>query len=147
MPTEYKGWPSLLYYHLIHSGKHDVGQVAQRMGVSASSLYKYAEGECNFPPDLIPTLYNATKEKDFLDFCVKGTDQMLAPRPQPGTSARSLEMETLDVASATGEMAGQVRALLEDGRTSEIEIKQLEKTLNGLQREVEEVRQKIRRQG
>lgn len=146
MPTEYKGWPSLLYYHLIASGKHRIDEVAEKMGISPSSLYKYAEGECNFPPDLTARLYNATHEKEFLDYLVKSTDQMLTPRPGVCQNGRSLELETLDVTSAVGELAAHVRKAIEDGRVSEIEIRQIEKTLNALQREVEEVRQKIRRE-
>ncbi len=102
LPTEYKGWPSLLYYHLITSGKHDVAIVAEKMGIAASSLYKYCEGECNFPVDLTPRLYNATHEKEFLDYLVKNTDQMLAPRPAAGKNGRSLELETLDVVTLRG---------------------------------------------
>lgn len=144
MPTEYKGWPSLLYYHLITSGKHDVAVVAAAMGISPSSLYKYAEGECNFSPDLIPRLYNATHEKEFLDFLVKGTDQMITPRPRAQATARALELETLDVTATVGELAAHVRRALEDGKLSEIELKQIERALNELQRGAEEVRQRVK---
>ena len=145
MAAQFKGFPALLYYHLIHSGKHRIEEVARKVGVSASALYKHAEGEINFPPDLIPNLYNATGEKDFVDFLVKGTDQMLTPRPGAKSDGRSLELETLDVTSEVGELAAHIRKAIEDGRVSEIEIRQIERTLNALQREVEEVRQKVRK--
>ena len=142
MPTEYKGWPSLLYYHLITGGKHRIDEVAEKMGISPSSLYKYAEGECNFPPDLTPRLYNATHEKEFLDYLVKNTDQMLAPRPGAKTAGRSLELETLDVSAAAGELAAVITKALADGGVSELELKKIERVVAGLQREIEEVRQK-----
>ena len=144
MPTEYKGWPSLLYYHLIASGKHNISEVADRMGISASSLYKYAEGECNFPPDLTPKLYNATHEREFLDFLTRGTDQMPMPRPPARANGRPIEMETLDVTAVVGELAKLVTAALADGKLSEPEIRWIEQTIGLLHEEAEQVANKAR---
>lgn len=144
MPTEYKGWPSLCYYHLIMSGRHRVDETAEKMAISPSSLYKYCEGEVNFPVDLIPRLYNATHEKEFLDFLVKGTDQIVLPRPGAEANGRSLEIEMLDVAAVVGELAKHITTALEDGRLSEAEAIKAERTLNRLQREAEGVREKLK---
>jgi hypothetical protein len=143
MPTPYKAFASLLYYHLINSGKYEVSKVAAAMGISASQLYKYCEGDSAFPNDLLPALYNATKEKEFLDFGHKGTDRMSILRPGAGGNARSIELETLDVMTAVGELTAGLSKALDDGKLSEMEARKIEQIIGRLFDEAEGVRQKL----
>jgi len=71
--SKHDGFRSLLYYKFIHSKTHKVDETALKMGISVSTFYNYIEGINNFPVDLVPPLYNATQDIDFLNFTLNNT--------------------------------------------------------------------------
>lgn len=144
MTVQYRAWPSLLYYHLIHSGKHDLREVAKKMMVNPDSLYKWAEGVNTFPPELAGPLYNATGEIEFLESLMKDTGMMVVPRPMANGAGKPVLNEVIDVVGAVGDMANHFNKAMADGKLDSREISRAEKLLNKVQREVEDVRQRIK---
>lgn len=145
MPIFYREFQSVLYWKFIHKREHDARKVAQEIGVSTSALYKWIEGECTFPPDLIARLYSATGDLDFLNFVLADTDLMLTPRPGAKHSSRTLEGEALDVSVAVGEMHARVVEAEKDGVLSELEKRRIERGVNKAQQELEDVRAMLRK--
>lgn len=118
MPINFKGFASLLYYHLIASGKHEIKSVAEKMPVEASTLYKYAEGELTFPPDLISPLINATDGTDaalgFANFLLTKTKYRPALRSGVALNGRTIQQEVNDVVVQVGRMASSLNRIMED---------------------------------
>src|SRR3972149_4591566 len=108
MPQKYNRFQFLLYQIFIYEKRHDVQDVARKMGIPASSLYHWIEGELNFPVDLLAQLYNITHDIDFLNFILNDTDQMITARKPAEVKGGMLE-ETLDVAASTGKLVAEVQ--------------------------------------
>jgi len=139
--TKYEGFRTLLYYKLIYTKQHRVEEVAEKMGVSPVSLYKYISGQYSFPVDLVSKLYGATGDIEFLNFILNDTDQMLTHRREaPG--GHDIETETLDVTAAVGRLAGEVNEAKQGGLT-EIEKKRLINRIDTAHKELEDVRKVV----
>lgn len=140
--TKYEGFRNLLYHKFIYLKLYRVDEVAERMGVSPVTLYKYIGGQYSFPVDLIGKLYTATGDAEFLNFILAGTDQMLTPRK--GTKVqKDLASETLEAMAAVGRLAEDVQSSKGDGILSEIEKKRLINRIDHAQKELEDVRKVI----
>lgn len=145
MPVFHKGFQSVLYHKLIYRKEHDVQSVAQKMGVSASALYAYAEGERTFPPDLIPALYLATGDEEFLQFFLQGTGFVLSRLPGSGQASPDLRTEVLEVMGAVGTLAETVNAALADKAISEQEALDIDLICTQVQRATQDVHSAVER--
>jgi len=143
MGMKYQGFRSLLYLKFIHEKAYSVEAVCSKMGLPPQTFYKYMSGQSTFPPDLIGKLYNATGEPAFLNFILNDTDQMLAPRQRPEAGKSVLE-ETLEVASATGDLAQKVQKALADGYVDKFEAARIIKSINNVHKELEDLAQKVK---
>ena len=139
-----KGFQTLLYRHLIMGEKHAVKIVAPAIDAAPTTLYRYAEGELTFPPDLIGPLYMAIKEREFIDYILERTDLQAVPRAAAARDERSLELETLDVAAFVGQLSTEIGKAVTDGHIDAREARAIEDTVNRLVSEIEQVRLKAR---
>ena len=141
--SKHDGFRSLLYYKFIHSKTHKVDETALKMGISVSTFYNYIEGINNFPVDLVPPLYNATQDIDFLNFTLNNTDQMMTARKPAQVKGGMLE-ETLDVAASTGKMVAEVQKDMADKLLSVNALKKIEKQINSAVKELEDLRRVLK---
>ena len=148
-PPKHIKFSQLMYEKLIATeGEFNIKRVAKLTGIPAPTLYKYAEGEATPPADLVPMLYNATKDIDYLLFIIDDTDQMLAPRPKADAEKSVLE-ETLDVAAKCGSLVDMVQVALDAESESGRDLSPKEKTgiikaINKSEKELEDLRNKIK---
>jgi len=111
VPIKHTAFQFFLYKTFVLDKKYDVRETAQKIGESASTFYNYIDAVSYCPPDIIPRLYNATGDIDFLDFFVKDTDMMLSPR-QGVSEVHDVIDELLDVPEAVGRLITVVRGSL-----------------------------------
>lgn len=135
---------NLLNDKFIITEQHRARDVARRMNIPESSLYHYIEGASAFPIDLLPLLYNATRDPEFITFATDDTDMMLVSR-QEGNGLRSLLSETLDGAAAVGLLVAVIQEALEDNHLSEAERSKINKAVNKAQKELEDIKAKVKR--
>lgn len=132
MNLKHHGFQNLLYRKFISPGEHNVKTICSAMKVSLSTFYNYIEGVSPCPPDLIPKLYNATHDHDFLNFILNDTDQMLTPR-QDNEPEKSVLEKALDVAAAFGNVLKETHVVIKDkaiDNTTRLKITQtIDKTL------------------
>ena len=124
MPYRYNRFQFFLYQIFLQEKRHDAQDVARKLGLPASTLYHWIEGENAFPVDMLAPLYNATHDIDFLNFILNDTDQMMIARKPAEVKGGMLE-ETLDVAAATGKLVAEIQKDLADKRLSVNEKKAL----------------------
>ena len=124
MPYRYNRFQFFLYQIFLQEKRHDAQDVARKLGLPASTLYHWIEGENAFPVDMLAPLYNATHDIDFLNFILNDTDQMMLARKPAEVKGGMLE-ETLDVAAATGKLVAEIQKDLADKRLSVNEKKAL----------------------
>ena len=75
-----KGSQTLLYYKFIASKQHRTDTIAEKMGVSSDTLYRYVRGERQLPIDRIPDLVNATGDIEFPDYLADRCGFNLIPK-------------------------------------------------------------------
>lgn len=144
MPLLYLGFQSLLYRKFVSPGEHDAKAVAFAMGLSLSTFYNYIEGVSTCPPDLIPLIYNATKDPEFITHITdQTTDKRLADR-DPALNSRGIVEEAFDVSAANGRLVDAVRKALNDTRISMAEWRTLINVLELVRQEVDELEASIR---
>lgn len=143
MPLLYLGFQNLLYRKFVSPGEHDAKAVAFAMGISLSTFYNYIEGVSTCPPDLIPLLYNATKDPEFLSFITNPTDKRLCDK-NPALNSRGVIDEAFDVSAANGRLVDSVRKAWNDGRISRAELRTLVAVLELVRQEVDELEASIK---
>ena len=143
MPYIYNRFQFFLYQIFLQEKRHDAQDVARKLGLPASTLYHWIEGENAFPVDMLAPLYNATHDIDFLNFILNDTDQMMIARKPAEVKGGMLE-ETLDVAAATGKLVAEIQKDLADKRLSVNEKKSIEKQINSAVKELEDVRRVLK---
>ena len=74
------GYQTLLYYKFIASKQHDAASIAQKMGVSVDSVYRWVRGDRSMPIDRIPDLVNATGDLEFLEYLTEKCGFSLVPQ-------------------------------------------------------------------
>ena len=139
----YNRFQFFLYQIFLQEKRHDAQDVARKLGLPASTLYHWIEGENAFPVDMLAPLYNATHDIDFLNFILNDTDQMMIARKPAEVKGGMLE-ETLDVAAATGKLVAEIQKDLADKRLSVNEKKSIEKQINSAVKELEDVRRVLK---
>jgi len=143
MPYKYNRFQFFLYQIFLQEKRHDAQDVARKLGLPASTLYHWIEGENAFPVDMLAPLYNATHDIDFLNFILNDTDQMMLARKPAEVKGGMLE-ETLDVAASTGMLVAEVQKALADKRLSVNDKKSIEKQINSAVKELEDVRRVLK---
>lgn len=139
---KYTRWQMFLYEKLILSQRYSVEDLSRRMGIPASTLYNYIEGQSTCPPELISLFYNATKDPDFLNFIINDTDQILVSRKVGGSGKSTLEV-ALDIASSTGQLVASVQKALKKGLMPNNSKKEIVKGINATQKNLEGLRRTI----
>lgn len=118
--TSFQG---LLNYIFYFEGKFKVEEIADRIGIKPASLYEYIQGRRYFPPDLIPKLFEATKDRRFLEFFLKPLNMVAVSIAEASRNPKSKNL-TLLLAKATkehGDIARELIKDLEDGKIDDEE--------------------------
>ena len=74
------GFNCLLYTNFIIKKKYDVATVAEKMGISKDSLYRWIRGNRLFPADRISDLTNATDDFEYLDLVLSECGLTTVPK-------------------------------------------------------------------
>lgn len=144
MSAYYREYSHILYHLFEHTKRHTVQEVTDDH-LKSSALYKYLEGELTCPPEVIRKLLIKTGDVEFIDYFVRDTKWIIVPRPQTVDSVRTIEREALDVSAAVGKLHADLDKSLDNGKLTELERRHLDKTIDHIQREAEEVRIKLHR--
>ena len=70
----------LLYTNFHIKKKYRVDTVAEKMGISSDTLYKWINGTRLFPADRLPSLTIATGDKEYLDFLAGQCGYSIIPK-------------------------------------------------------------------
>lgn len=140
MPLKHTAFQFFLYEKF--NGQHDITNIVRKMLQNRSTFYNYIEGETYCPVDLVAPLYNATKDRDFLDFIINDTDLKLVPR-QEGKGDKTVLEEVLDVGVACGHLTETIQKALKDKVIDRNEKRSIIKTINKAEKELEDLRKKI----
>ena len=138
--VQFSGFQQLLFRKFLYERHWRVDEIAQKLNVGRSTMYRWIDGEAHFPVDLVGMLTIVTGDRDFIDFVLQGTGYTLAPLPTPEVEVGRVEAETLDVAREAGKFVGVVQQTLRDGHIDRKDIESICSAGRDLQREVEEVR-------
>lgn len=130
----------LLQQKILLSGNYSIEEVARGIDMPKQTLYQHLEGRSTFPVDKVGVLYNVTGEIAFLDFVVRDTNMMIAPRQRAGVARKSVMDETLDVAAELGNVVTHVRDAMADSDVDDKERAKVITTINKAQKELEELR-------
>lgn len=133
----------LLQQKILLSGNYSIEEVARGIDMPKKTLYHHIEGRSTYPVDKVGILYSVTKDPAFLDFVVKDTDMMIAPRQQ-GEEGKSVMDETLDIAAELGNVVTLVRDALVDSDVDVKEKARVVEAINKAQKELEELRLSLR---
>ncbi|MBA7465150.1 hypothetical protein ES707_00312 [subsurface metagenome] len=74
------GFNCLMYTNFIIRKKYSVETVAEKMGISKDSLYRWIRGNRLFPADRLSDLTNATEDFDYIDFILSECGLTAIPR-------------------------------------------------------------------
>jgi 6-phosphogluconate dehydrogenase len=91
----------------------------------------------------VSKIYNATGDVDFLDFIINDTDKLLIDK-QKGDADKTVVEEALDVAGACGKLIATVQEAMEDKKMTPSEKTCIEKSINRAQKELEDLRERIK---
>ena len=116
-----------------------IRELENRTGIPASTWYNWAGSISTVPPEIFTLLYNLTKDKEFLNFFLKNTDQMLTPR-QAVAEVGGIAREMIDPAIALGAALDEIKNSMMDGKLQPLEKQRIHKKLDNLQNEIEELR-------
>ncbi|WKZ15456.1 MAG: hypothetical protein QY317_16295 [Candidatus Jettenia caeni] len=140
MPQIHTKFKHLLYSKLIESGNYSLSDIARRMNIPTSTLYHYVEeGGPTFPVDLLASLYNATRDMDFLSFILNDTDMMPTPR-QASKDGKSVLEETLEAVAASGIVVSCVQEAIRDKKIDNKEQEKIVQAINKVEKELEDLK-------
>ena len=74
------GFNCLMYTNFIIRKKYSVETIAEKMGISKDSLYRWIRGNRLFPADRLSDLTNATEDFDYIDFILSECGLAAIPR-------------------------------------------------------------------
>ncbi len=143
MTKNHIGYEHLLYDKFIATDQHCIKEVARKTNIPPSTLYKYCAGNIRPPVDIVASLYNATKDEDFLNYIIDDTDKKLADR-YPGKGEKTILEETLDVSVACGRLIEVIQKALKDKDIDRNEKRLIIKSINKAEKELEDLRGKIK---
>ena len=83
------GYQMLLYYKFIAHKEFDTTSIAEKMGISLDTLYRYIRGDRPFPVDRISDLVNATQDTEFLDYLCSPCGFSLMPKIKDRTTMKT----------------------------------------------------------
>jgi len=115
-----------LYKHFVQGEEYNIKEVAKRLGVSVSLVYKWCEGQGI--PSVVQCiqLYYATDEADFLDMMVGETDYTITHKTWTRElSGRDMKDELLKSHETLSRLSNSFRDAMADGRLSRREIELL----------------------
>lgn len=147
MSHKYTKYKELLRQKLLFSGLYSVAEIARKINVPISTMYRYLEENGPNPPvEWIAPIYNTTNDIDFLNFILNDTRMMATPRQRPGET-KDIKDETLEAAAAGGMLVKHVCEALRDNILSDEEKKTIAKAIDGAELELEDLRHCVRHSG
>ena len=78
----------LLYTNFIIKKKYRVETVAEKMGVSKDTLYRWIRGNRLFPADRLPDLSNATEDLEYIEFILDECNLTPIPKIRDKSTAK-----------------------------------------------------------
>jgi len=132
-----------LYKIFIQESRHSVALVAEKIGVSPSTLYKWCEGSGG-PPSVhqVRQLYFATLEDEILEAVLVDTGLIPVKKVDPGrVTTQDIHRELLDNHDSLSAIHRTLTRALEDDVLSTEEIKKLKRLADVNFKEAAEIRQ------
>ena len=121
-----------------------IEQIAQKMGLSQSTLYKCIEGEKTPAPEFFPALYNITKNRGIIDWFVNRCEGLKLVNTNSAMLNGDIRDELEEMVIMVGKISEQRRIAYADGRLDGNEKQRLLKSANKLFRIVSEMIEEIK---
>jgi len=132
---KFSGAQSLFYTLLVTSGRYNLLDVADAVGVELDSFYKYLNGSSYMPIDLVPRLLKILDSADAAEL-----HRFLVPQSSPRRRhTNSLLHEAAELSAAIGRVHQSIVSALDDGRLSEPEKRKIRATVNGAREELNDI--------
>ena len=107
--------------------------IAHDLGVPYSTYDNWVRGEASFPPDLIPKLYEITRDDRVLEFILEPIGRISIPRINSNPT-RPIQGLELQLSIFEGKTIEAIENALEDGRITVKEYKSIHEIINKIRR-------------
>jgi len=115
-----------LYKIFIHEQRYDIPTTADRMGVSASLIYKWCENKSTPSVEQLRQLFLITEDREILDAILIGTGFIPVRRIAGKTvSPKDIREELLDNHDSLASIHHYLKQALSDGEVSQKEAEKL----------------------
>ena len=111
-----QGFASLMYYILIHEGKHKIADIAKGMRITDDTLYRYCRGEKIPPPGRVIDLINVTKEIRFLRFFCEPCGYLPINKVESKDLVESIKQKEIRVIIYSGKAIEKIEKAFEDNK-------------------------------
>lgn len=142
--SEFREFLISKFYGQTEMSDQRVEDVAEKMGMTKWGLYKIIDGTTVLKPELIPRLYNATGDIDYIMWFVNRCKGLkLIKMPNTGQLNGTISDEIIQAGSEHGDLCQKWLEYFADGKIDEREKQQLlkeirkqEQTLNLMREEI-----------
>ena len=107
--------------------------IAIDLGIPYSTYDNWVRGEASFPPDLIPRLYEITKDDRVLEFILEPIGRISIPRVN-GNSSKPIQKLELQLSIFEGKTIEAIENALEDGKITVQEYNSIHRIVNKIRR-------------
>ena len=107
--------------------------IAYDLGVPYSTYDNWVRGEASFPPDLIPRLYEITRDDRVLEFILEPIGRISIPRVNSNPT-RPIQRLELELSIFGGKTIEAIENALEDGRITVKEYNSIHEIINKIRR-------------
>ena len=103
--------------------------IAHDLGVPYSTYDNWVRGEASFPPDLIPRLYEITRDDRVLEFILEPIGRISIPRVNSNPT-RPIQRLELELSIFEGKTIEAIENALEDGKITVQEYNSIHRIVN-----------------
>jgi len=137
----------LLYHLLIYKKKYPLQEVAEKVNISVSTLYKYCQGVYACPVEVLKRIFSVTQDIEILEL-VKPDGYDFVPAKKASSPLKaSAEEKFNDDYIAVSKVVEAYREANKEGKLDEKESEIINQLLDIAKCELEETREVIRQKG
>ncbi|MEW6613996.1 MAG: hypothetical protein AB1401_00770 [Thermodesulfobacteriota bacterium] len=133
----------VLYRCLIYEKRYRLQEVARKIRLPVSTLYKYCQGIYACPVEILKRIFTVTQDIEILELLKPDGYDFIRAEKCTGAPMSTVEVEFNDDFLAVSKVVDAYRLAKEDGKIDERETEILDRLLDIAKCEIEETRQVI----
>ena len=134
----------ILYHILIYQKKYALQEVAEKISISPSILYKYCQGIYACPVEILKRIFEVTQNIEFLELLKPEGYDFVPAKKDTSHLKLTFDAEVTDDYVAITRVVNAYRKAKKDGKIDEREEEILNRLLDIAKYEIEETRQVIK---